>query len=244
MSTFSCCFKTVFHAGEPKGTYGDVLGYDTYQTGDSASSRAIVILTDVFGYRYNNVLLVADQLAQAGFHVLIPDILKDDYVTFSQEDPDYYPKLYKWFENHTPDETKLIVDTFFKKLSDTNKYDFIGTIGYCFGGRYAIQQVAKTGYAHAAAAAHPSLVQIEEVKNVAKPLLISAAEVDSTFTADLRHESEKVLAENGVNYQIDLFGGVVHGFAVRADLSNPKNQYAMDKVILDQIYWFNSVSKK
>ncbi|ODV63194.1 protein AIM2 [Ascoidea rubescens DSM 1968] len=242
MSAYDCCFKTIFHSGEPKGKHTDFLGYDTYQTGDKNSSKIIVILTDVFGHRYNNVLLIADKLAEAGYYVVIPDYLEGGNVTFSQNDPQYAAKIQKWLDYHNLEKTKPIVDDFFKKLKDSAKYKFIGVTGYCFGGRYAIQQISDTGYADAAAVAHPSLVQIEEIQSVSKPLLISAAEIDKTFTIELRHQSEKVLAEKGAIYQIDLFGGVVHGFAVRGDLSDARIQYSMNRVISDQIYWFNFYS--
>lgn len=115
---------------------------------------------------------------------------------------------------------------------------FLGVIGYCYGAKYAIQQIASDGYATAAAVAHPSFVTIEEVEAIKKPLLISAAETDPIFPVELRHQTEEALAKIKARYQLDLFSGVVHGYAVRGDIKDPVVKYAMTKTISDQVQWF------
>lgn len=42
--------------------------------------------------------------------------------------------------------------------------------------------------------------------------------MDFTFPAKSRHTSEEILAEKKAAYHYQLFSGVVHGFALRADL--------------------------
>ena len=50
---------------------------------------------------------------------------------------------------------------------------------------------------------------------------------------ELRHQTEDELAKlNGVRYQVDLFSGVTHGFAVRGDINNPIVKYAKEKLCL------------
>ncbi len=56
------------------------------------------------------------------------------------------------------------------------------------------------------------------------------SEIDTLFSAQQRHEAEEILAEVGQPYQINLFGGVEHGFAVRADLSIKQNKFAKEQV--------------
>lgn len=231
----ACCIESNFHEGQPVGKFETVFNLDTYVTGhNNSDSRSIVILTDIYGHKYNNVLLVADQLAKsAGYKVYIPDILKGDPVPASHGD------LSPWLKNHSNEITKPIVDGFMKELRAKIGSDaFVGAIGYCFGAKYAIQQIAADGHASAAAAAHPSFVDLEEVKQIKKPLIISAAETDPIFPADLRHQTENALAEIKATYQIDLFSGVSHGFAVRGDLTNPEVRYAADKALTDQIQFF------
>lgn len=230
----ACCVETNFHEGKPVGLYETVFGLDTYVTGhNNSDERSIVILTDIYGHKYNNVLLIADQLSKsAGYKVYIPDILKGDPAIAGLD-------LSQWLPNHTNEITKPIVDGFLKELrAKVGEKAFIGAIGYCFGAKYSIQQIAADGYLTAAAVAHPSFVLIDEVKQVKKPLLISAAETDPIFPIELRHETEKVLVDIKAQYQIDLFSGVSHGYSVRGDLSNEEVRYAADKTLTDQIQFF------
>jgi hypothetical protein len=47
------------------------------------------------------------------------------------------------------------------------------------------------------------------------------------------------LIKTGQPYQINLFGGVAHGFAVRGDLSKPQNKYAKELAFVQAVAWFN-----
>lgn len=229
----ACCVQTNFHEGTPLGTHKEIFGLDTYTVGES--SKVIVILTDIYGHKYNNVLLVADAISKEGYKVLIPDILKGDPIVSFDE-------LQAWLPKHTPEITAPIVNGFLKKVKEELKPTFLGSIGYCYGAKYVIQNLSSSGFLDAGAVAHPSFVSIEEVKEIKRPLVISAAETDSIFPPELRHQTEDELAKlNGVRYQVDLFSGVTHGFAVRGDINNPIVKYAKEKALLDQLTFFDSV---
>lgn len=215
------------------GKYETVHGLDTYVTGTN-SSRLIVILTDIFGHKLNNTLLLADQFARNDYKVLIPDILKNDPF-----DPSVH-KLESWFPGHSAEVTKPIVDEFLTSLRKEVGADaFIGVVGYCFGAKYAVQNIAADATADAAAIAHPSLVTIEEIAAIKKPVIISAAQTDLIFPPELRHQTEATLVEIGARFQIDLFSGVSHGFAVRGDILDPVVKYAKEKVHADQVLFFS-----
>lgn len=65
------------------------------------------------------------------------------------------------------------------------------------------------------------------------------AETDSIFTTQLRHESEETLIKAGQPWQINLFSGVSHGFAVRADLSDKTQKWAKEQAFCQAVVWFN-----
>lgn len=65
-------------------------------------------------------------------------------------------------------------------------------------------------------------------------------ETDIIFPAPKRHESEAILAKTGQPYQMNLFSGVEHGFATRADLSNPTAKFAKESAFLQALNWFNA----
>ncbi|KAJ5187201.1 hypothetical protein N7449_010195 [Penicillium cf. viridicatum] len=64
-------------------------------------------------------------------------------------------------------------------------------------------------------------------------------ETDSIFPASKRRESEDILTKTGQPYQINLFGGVEHGFAVRADITKPTIRFAKESAFLQAVAWFD-----
>jgi dienelactone hydrolase len=87
--------------------------------------------------------------------------------------------------------------------------------------------------------AHPSFVDESELRAIAGPLSIAAAETDTIFPAEKRHQSEVILAEGKNPYQIYLYGGVEHGFSVRCDTSVKHRKFAKEKAFLQAVAWFD-----
>jgi dienelactone hydrolase len=54
-----------------------------------------------------------------------------------------------------------------------------------------------------------------------EPLFLSCAEVDHTFDTPSRRRALEILQTEKKPYQLQLFSGVQHGFALRGDLENP-----------------------
>lgn len=96
--------------------------------------------------------------------------------------------------------------------NETTKY---AAVGYCFGAPYVIDAISAGGSASAAAFAHPTALTEGQFRGITQPLLLSCAEHDQAFPAEQRHRAEDILKEEGKKYQMQLFQGVNHGFAVR-----------------------------
>jgi dienelactone hydrolase len=64
-------------------------------------------------------------------------------------------------------------------------------------------------------------------------------EIDSIFTVDKRIESENILAEIKVPYQINLYGAVSHGFAVKGNMTIKAVKFANDRAFEQAVTWFN-----
>ncbi|SCU77225.1 LAMI_0A00166g1_1 [Lachancea mirantina] len=234
-----CCFTGVAHAGVAKGKHSKIFGLDTYITGVHSNDKIIIIMTDSFGNKFNNVLLIADAFGEAGYKVLIPDILDNDLIDMSND-----RKMEVWITKHDSKFTRKFSEPFSKSVRSELKPKFLGVVGYCLGAKYALQLInAKEGIADVAAIAHPSFVDIKEVEAIGKnPLLISAAEIDAMFSTEKKYETEAKLQEIGARYQLDVFSGVSHGYAVRHGTSCPLIKYAKEKTFHDQVYWFNHFS--
>ena len=229
-------YKRQYHEGEAKGSYAKVGGLDSYVTGtEYGNDSIIVILTDIFGYKFINNLLIADQLAQlAKIQVVVPDLFFGDAVVdFGAMDRN------KWFTAHGPHVTTPLVTEFLSKLKAERSPSKLFGVGHCFGAKFAIDELAEGGSFTAVAVAHPSLLTPETIEKVSKPLLIATGENDASFNAELRDATVKILSEKkDLHWQLDIYGGADHGYAVRGDLTNPRIKYAKEKTLLDQAYFF------
>jgi dienelactone hydrolase len=69
-------------------------------------------------------------------------------------------------------------------------------------------------------------------------------ETDAIFTVAKRHETEEILKNHTVPYQLFLYSDVEHGFAVKGDLSHAKGKFAKEQAFLQAVYWFDEYVKK
>lgn len=82
-------------------------------------------------------------------------------------------------------------------------------------------------------------MEVDELRAIKGPFSISAAETDSIFTVELRHKSEDILKETKQPWQINLFSGVEHGFAVRGDVNVKQQKFAKEQAFLQAVAWFD-----
>ncbi|CEP02293.1 Dienelactone hydrolase domain-containing protein [Plasmodiophora brassicae] len=90
MASLACCAGTV-DSGTPTGSVLAIGGISCYVAcrsvtveGDRITScsanRAVVIATDIFGYKLSNGRLLADQFATAGYVAVVPDLFNGNEV--------------------------------------------------------------------------------------------------------------------------------------------------------------------
>ncbi|KAJ4186577.1 hypothetical protein NW755_007874 [Fusarium falciforme] len=113
----------------------------------------------------------------------------------------------------------------------------VAPVGYCFGAKYVVRSLGD-GSIDAGYIAHPAAIEKSELEAVKGPLAIAAAEVDTIFPTNLRHDSEALLQKLGTPWQLNVYAGVTHGFAVRCDLSDKRQKYAKESAFLLALQWF------
>ncbi|KUL83097.1 hypothetical protein ZTR_11172 [Talaromyces verruculosus] len=234
----SCCYKGVKHEGQPVGSISTVKDFEVYTSypENKSTDYAVLFLTDVIGHKFNNAQLIADQFAANGFFVFMPDLFHGDPVQLNRG-PDF--DFAKWLPAHGAATVDPIVEASITELREKYKVKKIAAVGYCFGAKYVVRHLhPKQNKIDVGYAAHPSFIEAEELKAIGGPFSISAAETDTIFPAEKRHESEIILKETGLPYQINLYSGVEHGFAVRAELSNKVAKYAKENAFLQALAWF------
>lgn len=71
-------------------------------------------------------------------------------------------------------------------------------------------------------------------------MMMCGIETDDLFPAAKRHETEAILKDMDVAYQISLYSDVDHGFALKADLSKARTKFAAETAFLQAVTWFNA----
>ena len=102
----------------------------------------------------------------------------------------------------------------------------IGAVGYCMGGGYALSaagtfpervSVAASFHGGSLATASPHSPHLLAARMRAK-LYIGVAELDPSFSAEQRALLERTLTDAGVDYELEVYQGAKHGFAVTGHL--------------------------
>jgi len=80
----------------------------------------------------------------------------------------------------------------------------------CFGGKYVLKLAASEDIT-AGALAHGTLVTVEDIKAVKKPVSFACIEDDGFFPDDVRVAGEKHLQEMGIEHEMKVYSKVPHG---------------------------------
>ncbi|KAE8308632.1 Dienelactone hydrolase family protein [Aspergillus parasiticus SU-1] len=235
----ACCATGFKHEGTPVGEVKNIDGVNTYITypkDNKTPEKAIVFLTDIFGI-FPNSQLLADEFAKAGYLTVIPDLFQGDPINVADMESGK-ADLPSWLPKHQPANVDPVVEASVRYVRETLGAKSVGAIGYCFGAKY-VTRLLMTNKVDVGFAAHPSFITHEELGAIQGPLSIAAAEIDSIFTTQLRHESENTLIKAGHPWQINLFSGVAHGFAIRGDMNVRIQRWAKEQAFVQAVSWFN-----
>ena len=263
----SCCLSGTVASGHPSGREDTVGGLPTYiaEPSSKSTSSSVIFITDIFGWTFPNVRLLADEYAKAGFYCYIPDLHSGDSLPLSflqnvepplkdQETMSIVDKgknaaivpttLGPWLIKHREGVSEPMVSGFVntvKHIPGTNK---VGAIGFCWGGRYAILQArgradGEVGGVDAAYACHPSLVAIPgDFDPVDRPLSLALGDRDSLLDAKSVESIKEILEKKGSPSEVKVYEDQIHGFALRSDWSSEKDKKAMDDAAGQGIAWF------
>ncbi|THV05298.1 alpha/beta-hydrolase [Dendrothele bispora CBS 962.96] len=255
------CIKGVVLEGEPTGKTDPNTGTYVSLGPEGNTSRAIVLLTDIFGLGLKNAEIIADNLSKrlgcdvyapdifSGKPPVTPDILKAPRRVGEKMSKlnllwTMLPHLPALFRKR-PSVVDPKVKEFIEKLKSEKKYTKVGAVGYCFGGSMCVR-FANPKLLDTVIICHPGNVSNKELDAISIPNLWICAEDDFVFGPEARARAEKTLEsrkgkDNFVEYEFKDYKGTTHGFACRPDLEIPEVKEGFEKSFEDTIEWFNKI---
>ncbi|KIP03729.1 hypothetical protein PHLGIDRAFT_37277 [Phlebiopsis gigantea 11061_1 CR5-6] len=251
------CTQGYILPGEPVGSMVDGVYFSPAPEGAS-STKAVFLLTDVFGLALKNNKILADELAKrVGCDVWVPDLFAGNPpVTVDELEPLLVDRpgekmtwgskfrflfllithLHKFIGVRAgvvdPRTTEVV-----NKIKKDKGYQKVGAAGYCFGGSVAVR-LGSTDLFDSLVVLHPGSITVDQIKAVKKPTAWVCAEDDMSFKKPLRDEAEAIFAARKdkpdfVEYEFVDYKGTCHGFAARPNLGISEI-YEAHKAALEQ----------
>jgi dienelactone hydrolase len=120
------------------------------------------------------VVSLADSFAKAGYLVVEPDYFRGDPAPADLAGPGGR-NMGSWMAKHPVSDIDSIIAATIKHMRESLGVKRIGTVGYCFGGKYVARFLAKGKGVDAGFMAHPSMMEQAEIEAISAPLSIGAA---------------------------------------------------------------------
>lgn len=234
MSGPQCCENPpVLSPNNGAGSLVEIGGLKSYVSGSPDSKRAVLFVSDVFGYEAPNLRKLADKIAAAGFYVVVPDFLYGD-----PYDPSSVTRPIKvWIQSHGTDKGTEDAEQVLSDLASKG-FSTIGAAGFCWGAKVTVQ-LAKAGRIQAAVLCHPSFVTVEDIKEVRAPIAILGAEVDQMSPPELIKQFEDILStKSEVESLVKIFPSVSHGWTVRYKDEDESVLKCAEEAHQDMLNWF------
>ncbi|KAJ0963027.1 hypothetical protein J5N97_028149 [Dioscorea zingiberensis] len=211
----------------------DLGGLKVYVSGDPKSKHAIILVSDIYGYEAPNLRKIADKVAAFGFYVVVPDFFRGEpYVDNNPKRP-----LDVWLKEHPQqkgfEDSKSVIAVLKKR-----GISVIGAAGFCWGGKVVVD-LAKTNMIKAIVALHPSLVTVDDIKDVKQPIAILGAEKDEITPPTLVKQFQEILSKkHEIDSFVKIFSGVAHGFSVRYKADDKFAVKKAEEAQKDMLHWF------
>ncbi|KAI3316884.1 dienelactone hydrolase [Xylariaceae sp. AK1471] len=243
MSFSSCCLKTFTWGGTPTGTEVKLANNNSYVTGTNKDA-AVLFIHDLFGWKYNNVRLLADHYArEADVTVYVPDFFGGWVVDWEAAEQGRFGEID--MAGVARDNAREIrapeMEACAKALKSELGFKRLGAIGFCYGGWAVCHLGSKEQnpkLVDVISMGHPSWLVKEDVDKLAVPIQILAPEHDHAYTPDLKKYTFAKLLELNLPFEYVHYPGAEHGGLVRGSENKPEERLAMAQAKNSAVAWF------
>jgi carboxymethylenebutenolidase len=203
------------------GESGNSMKLYTVAPATDGKKPGLLVIMEVFGVN-THIQEVTQRFAREGYVAIAPDlyyrldkrITEDLQEAFAMRATLYEPKIVE-------DLNRVIIHL--QRRADVNPQK-IGIIGYCFGGRVSWLAACQCSALSAAAVYYGGGIvggergeksPVEPVafaNNIKIPMHCVWGDEDELIPQDARHEIERALKSNKVNYEWHVYKGAGHAF--------------------------------
>ncbi|KAH0988966.1 hypothetical protein GBA52_000449 [Prunus armeniaca] len=190
-------------------------GLNVYAAGSTDSKLAIVLVSDVFGYRAPN----------------LRKLVKSDCINYVLNVSCFeLPRI----EDKGFEDAKSIINALKEK-----GYSAIGAAGFCWGGK-VVTELAKSDFVQAAVLLHPSFVALDDIEGVKVPMAVLGAEIDEYSPLELLKQFEEILAaKSEIDSYVKIFPKAEHGWTVRYNVEDEAAVKRAEEAHNNMIDWFS-----
>ncbi|XVE81517.1 hypothetical protein DITRI_Ditri15bG0070800 [Diplodiscus trichospermus] len=216
------------------GSVQEVGGLSTYVTGSPDSKRALLLVSDAFGYEAPNLRKLADKVAAAGYFVAVPDFFYGDPADLSN--PQFDREA--WFKAHNTEKGFEDAKPVIAALKSKGMYA-IGAVGFCWGGMVVVK-LASSDDIQAVVVLHPGRITEDEIKKVKVPVAILGAEIDQYSPPEQLKQLGELLSTKSDQFDsfVKIFPGVAHGWTVRYNVEDESAVKIAEEAHEDMLNWF------
>ncbi|KAK7957051.1 Hydrolase tropI [Apiospora aurea] len=234
MTFTDCCIKGFEWEGIPTGTEAKLGDNDTYITGNNPDV-AVLLVHDLYGWKFPNVRLLADHWArEANATVYVPDFFGGEAVDLGLLEAHRWDLIRPFIAKNTREIREPEIFACGRALRQAPlNYKKVGAAGYCFGGWACFRLAAKEHdppLVDCISVGHPSLLTKEDVDGVAGaavPIQVLAPEKDPAFSPEMKLHTFQKLQELGAPFDYQHFPGVEHACFIRGDTRKEGERAAM-----------------
>ena len=174
----------------------------------------------------------------------------------------------RWLARHTPEKVlptlhKVLTSVKEEFADAVANGGGIYAVGYCFGAKYVLllgaelnsQTVENTKSPESqaeegtvsqgpqikcGAIAHGTQISQEEMEGIRVPVCFVAVEEDSLFPDEVREAGKKALEARKAEFELSVYPGVPHGFAVLGDYEDQKIVKAQGEAFQQMLGWLKA----
>ena len=188
-----------------------MVGHLAYQPGAGEKRPGVLVFPEAFGLS-EHAKSRAERLAELGYVALAGDLHGDQFITQKLDEAMGLLAPLRSDVSKIRARSKGALDALLTRPEvDATR---IGAIGFCFGGTMALELARGGANVGAIVGFHSGLATSapQDAKNIKGKVLVCIGADDPGIDAAQRAAFEQEMRDAKVNWQMSLYGGVVHSF--------------------------------